>query len=181
MILRRSLALMVSGLFLFSSPLWAQNFYEEGDSQVISPQSSEHSQSQLPKWMRDAKPIPMPSLPGNARPRYKRADPGVISPRPGERSQLPKWMRDAKPMPMPSLPGNYRPHYEGSDPGVISPRLGERSQLPKWMRDAKPMPMPTVPWGYGRRPHEEEQNPRWRPMDSDVSESGSLGGRSEQN
>jgi hypothetical protein len=131
----RSLALIAVVLFMFQSSLGAQTFGEDSENKTVSPKFSERP---LPKWMREAKPMPMPSIPEGGRRSYRRPKTTAITPKSDETYWTPKRMREAKPMPMPSIPEGYR-HPGESMPG---PR-----QIPGHTDAHEPTPpvIPNVP------------------------------------
>jgi hypothetical protein len=103
----RSLALILAVLFVVQTPSWAQTVSNGPEIETITPRPDETYWT--PKRMREAKPMPMPSIPENYRHYRKGPRTTAITPRSDETYWTPKRMREAKPMPMPSIPGGVRP------------------------------------------------------------------------
>jgi hypothetical protein len=57
----RSFALILNLLFILQTPTWAQTVAKEPEVEAITPRSDETYWT--PKRMREAKPMPMPSIP----------------------------------------------------------------------------------------------------------------------
>src|SRR5581483_9029971 len=112
----RSFALILNLLFILQTPTWAQTVAKEPEVEAITPRSDETYWT--PKRMREAKPMPMPSIPEGGRRSYRRPKTTAITPKSDETYWTPKRMREAKPMPMPSIPEGYR--YPGES--TPSPR-----------------------------------------------------------
>jgi len=132
-----SLLVIVNVLFAFQVPVWAQNFERGQVYETITPRSDENYWT--PKRMRDAKPMPMPTVPEDYRHRRKGQRYETITPRSDENYWTPKRMRDAKPMPMPTVP---RGHKRSIDERARGPQ-----QIPM-DTDAQAPRSPVMPYAH---------------------------------